>query len=153
MKKQKKRIEELLVDNKSSKVNKRRMRFIESYVHVIEQTAGYGKTLRDFYKKPSVAKQDAYEYYKACLKMHHGILGTVVNGSMTSFSYGYLVYGKGVGKKEADRFYLMYETKSYSYEIEFPSEYIYIWFHQYVAIRGQIISCLHDSTGYEIELE
>lgn len=150
----KKRIEEMLVDNRSRRISKRDMRFIQSYVHVIEQTAGYGKTLWDFYKEPSVAKQKAYEDCKTCLHINHGILGTVVSGSVFSFTYGYLVYGKGAGKKEgADRFYLMYETSRNSYEIEFPSEYIYKWFHQHVGIRGEIISCLHDRTGQEIEVE
>lgn len=145
----KKRIEELLVDSKSRRISKRNMRLIENYVHVIEQTAGYGKTLWDFYKKPSVAKQDAYEYCRACLKINHGILGTVVGGSRSIFSYGYLVYGKEKGT----RFYLMYKTKSISCEIEFPSEYIYRWLYQYVTIRGQIISCLHDRAGYEVVVE
>ena len=150
----KKRIEEMLVDNRNRYISKRDMGFILNYVRVIEQTGGHGKTLWDFYKEPSASKEDAYEACKTCLRINHGILGTVVNGSVFSFSYGYLVYGKGAEKKEgADRFYLMYETSRNSYEIEFPSGYIYKWFHQHVGIRGHIISCLHDRTGYEIELE
>lgn len=156
-KKQKKRIEELLVDNRQRFIRGRGMRFIEQYVHVIEETAGIGKVLRDFYAKPSAAKEDAYRLCKNLTVVYHGILGTVVNGGVSSFSYGYLVYGKGVqqggGKEDADKFYLRYKTAWSSHEIEFPSEYIYKWFHQYVHARGQIIDCLHYRIGYEIEIE